>query len=226
MPSIWWYLSQTSLALNRCSLPAPSHLILYTPWLGKIFLPSRSSMKFPRAGCWPIASNCSFIAISHFSARGDSVAACVTLNHRWRSADHWRSLLQRRWESHPWIPHPWELIVQALPSCQCDFGDMLRPVASIHVQVTSQDHPILVTTSLASEALEIDCRPMTPQFDVRLVVALWVWVWVAWWHLGRSAYSRSLYLQHLVLCTAFLFWIPHFWSGDTSWPMGCIQSTT
>ena len=52
-------------------------------------------------------------------------------------------------------------------------GDYLRPVASMHLQVTSQGQAILVTSSSASEVIR---RPMTPPFDVRLVASLWVWV--------------------------------------------------
>jgi hypothetical protein len=48
----------------------------------------------------------------------------------------------------------------------------------MHLQVTSQGQPILVTSSLASEAPKVDRRPMTPPFDVRLAVSLWVWVLV------------------------------------------------
>jgi len=49
----------------------------------------------------------------------------------------------------------------------------------MHLQVTSQGQPILVTSlSLASEAAEQDRRPTTPPFDVRLVTSQWVWVWV------------------------------------------------
>jgi len=75
MPSVWWFPPQTILALNRCTLPAPSHLIVYTQWLGKDFLPSGSSTKSPNTWCWPIASNSFFIPVSHVSVSGDLVAA-------------------------------------------------------------------------------------------------------------------------------------------------------
>jgi len=59
---------------------APSRLILYTQWLRKAFLPSRTSTKSPKTWCWPIASNFSIIAVSHFSASRDLVADIETLD--------------------------------------------------------------------------------------------------------------------------------------------------
>jgi len=51
-------------------------------------------------------------------------------------------------------------------------------------------------------------------------------VLVPWWHLCGGARSRSLHLQHLVPYTISIHWIPHLRSGEASWPMDCIQSTT
>ena len=55
-------------------------------------------------------------------------------------------------------------------------GDYLRLAASMHLPVTSQGQPILVTSSSAAEDPEVGHRPMTPPFDVWLVTSLWVWV--------------------------------------------------
>jgi len=145
-----------------------------------------------------------------------------------------RTFLRRdRWESYPRIPHLREPIVQTPPTYpfQRGFGDFLRPVASMHPQVTTEGQPILMTSLfLASEDPEVNRRPVAhpfhvPNFHLRLVASLWVWVWVRRWHLCRSARSRSLCLQHSVLCIAVLFWIAHLWSGEASWPMDRIRST-
>jgi len=60
-------------------------------------------------------------------------------------------------------------------------GDYLQLAASMHLQVTSQGQPILVISlSVASEAPEVNRRPMAPPFDVRnfhlwLAAARWDW---------------------------------------------------
>ena len=72
--------------------------------------------------------------------------------------------------------------MQTMPTypTQRGFGDYLRPTASMHGQVPSQGQPILVTSlSFASEAPEVDRRPITPAFEVRVIASLWVWVCVS-----------------------------------------------
>jgi hypothetical protein len=125
--------------------------------------------------------------------------------------------------------------VQTRPTCQRCFGDYLRPAASMHLHVTSQTQAILVTSSLASEVIRL---PMAHPFDywnfhlrlvasrlaLRFQIASW-WEWVPRCNLCRSARSRSLGLQRLVLCTVFHLSIPHLWSGGASWPMDRIRNT-
>ena len=76
-------------------------------------------------------------------------------------------------------------------SSQRGFSDYLQPAASMHIQVTSQGQPILVTSSLTLEDPEVNHRPMVPPFDLwnfhlglaacRLTVRFQIgsgWVWV------------------------------------------------
>ena len=64
-----------------------------------------------------------------------------------------------------------EPIVQTFPTYPSvrSSGDYLPPATSMHLQVTSQDLAILLTSSSASE---VSRRPMNPQFDVLLVPSL------------------------------------------------------
>lgn len=89
------------------------------------------------------------------------------------------------------------------------------------LQVMSQRKPILMTASLASEAPEVDCRAVTPLFDLRLVASLWVWVPRR--RLCRTARSRSIDLQNSVLCSGSLPSISHLQTSEGSWPMGCTR---
>ena len=60
--------------------------------------------------------------------------------------------------------------MQTWPTSQCGFGGYLLPAASMHLCVTSQSQPILVTSSLASEDSEVSCHPIATLFDVWLVI--------------------------------------------------------
>ena len=64
--------------------------------------------------------------------------------------------------------------MQTWPTWQRVFGDYLWPAASMPLQVMSQGQPILMTTSSASEAPEVIRRPITPLFDIQLVLSQWV----------------------------------------------------
>jgi len=158
---------------------------------------------------------------------GTRLLLCNTLDRRCHPHNRWRLQLQRRWDYYNRIPNLREPIVRTLPTYpfQHGSGDYLWLAASRHLHVTSQGQLILVASSLASEPPEVEHRATTPLFDVWLVVTVWGWVWVPRWHLCRSAFSRLLRLQCLVLCSSLLLWIPHLGSSVASWPMDCTRSS-
>jgi hypothetical protein len=99
----------------------------------------------------------------------------------------------------------------------------------MYLQGTTQCQLIPMTyMSLTSQDPEVNQCPMAPPFDVwhcHLALAASLWDCDSRYRLFRSARSRSLRLQHVVLRTTCHLSVPHLWSDEASSPMDCIRST-